>query len=289
MSLELCCAAGPRGAYFTTGHKGNLVIQNNAIATTGGNPRAYIDTTEMFRQPGPKSSLGANGEFSLYIHYNSFPIDYTSSPVLFVVTAVYSGATKIEAFGFFNILSALGNTFGIRTPVATASQKGALFFDALSADAADMGSFATGFFAGNNVFSTTGVSINAAYTNAAVVPNLLVMAASTITGAPPNPLITPPVPLPASGLLVVDDVQLTAGDVVFAEDTCNAVNSGLYVASSSAWGRTPTGVFAAGQDVAGRQVDVQQGSLYGGTSWQCTNTAGAGIVGVNALTFAQLP
>lgn len=59
-------AAGPRGASFTTGWKGNFTLANNVISTSGGAPRAYIDTTGMYRQPGDQSDLGSNGEFSMY-------------------------------------------------------------------------------------------------------------------------------------------------------------------------------------------------------------------------------
>src|SRR5215468_7921969 len=50
------------------------------------------------------------------------------------------------------------------------------------------------------------------------------------TGSPLNPLI--------GGLLVVDGVQLVAGDRVLCKDEANAVNDGIYAASSGPWART---------------------------------------------------
>jgi len=262
-------SAGPRGGSFYTGWKGNFTLANNAIGTSGGAPRAYIDTDGMYGQPG---NLGNNGEFSLYMQGNDFQVNYTSSPVLFFVTPA------AQAFGFFDVLFVKDNVFGART---SGSQKGALYFT--SNVAGTLGSFAGGFYAGGNSFSTPNVEINAAYANACFTPNLLVVDATKYTA--PSPLITPIYPGAAAGLLTVDGVQLVAGDRVFAVNDCDAVRSGLYVSAAGAWPRTTD--FAVGMDVFGSFFEVVEGTEFGGTSWDCTNAAGAAVVGTDALFFSQ--
>lgn len=332
----------PSVAPAALGFCAGMVISDNVISSTGSPPRAYIDTTGMYRQPGNLNTLGSNGQFSLYIFSNDFSINYTSSPCLFYAAAgAYTPAVNkvqvrgqlkrlgtassatlplllllppslavfksrlvrppltalvrvvpcAQAFGFFDVLAAWDNKFGLRT--GASSQKGGLFFTSGNSSATILGTFATGFYANNNVFVPGSVPIGATYTNASRLPGLLVVEGATADGfgigeAPPQPPLTPAAPGPAAGLLVVDGVQSAAGDVVFAEDTCNAVNSGLFVASSGTWGRTPSGVFAPGQDAAGATIDVGQGFLYGATSWEVNNAPGTGLVGVDALSFSQV-
>jgi hypothetical protein len=265
--------AGPRGATFRTGWKGNFSLANNAISTSGGAPRAYIDTTGMYRQPGPQADLGNNGEFSFYMQGNSFQVNYTSSPALF-----YVGFAAAQAFGFFDVLLVKDNVFGART---SGAQKGALFFT--SNAAGTRGSFAGGFYAGGNSFSTADVALAGAYADASFAPNLLVLETAYYT--PPSPLITPIYPGAAAGLLTVDGVQLAAGDRVFAEDDCDAVGSGLYTSAAGAWPRTAD--FAVGMDVSGAFFEVLDGTEFGGTSWNCTNAPGAAVVGTDPLFFGQ--
>lgn len=200
------------------------------------------------------------------------------------LTAVVCLVPCAQAFGFFDVLAAWDNKFGLRT---AGSQKGGLFFTSAGSSTANLGSFATGFFA-NNVFVPSSVPINPSYTDASRLPGLLVVEGANFGDSPPQPPLIPAAPGPAAGLLVVDGVQTAAGDVVFAEDTCDAVNSGLFVASSGTWGRTPSGAFASGQDAAGATIDVGQGFLYGGTSWEVDNAPGAGLVGQDALSFSQV-
>lgn len=266
-------AAGPRGASFTTGWVGNFTIADNTISSTGQAPNAYINTAGMYRQPGPAGSPGNNGEFSLYMQGNNFGKNYTSSPALFF------GSASVPAFGFFNVLLAKNNVFGART---TGSEKGALFFTASAAGT--LGSFAGGFYAGGNTFSTPNVVINAAYADASYTPNLLVVESSIYTA--PSPLVSPIYPGDTAGLVTADNVQLTAGDRVFAVDTCNATRSGLYVAAAGAWPRTAD--FAVGMDVYGSFFQVLNGTQYGNTNWNCTNAAGSAVVGTDPLYFGQV-
>ena len=270
-------AAGPRGATITTGWKGNFTLASNVISTSGGAPRAYMDTTGMFRQPGDLNNLGSNGQFSLYMTGNSFAVNYTSSPCLFWASAG-AGSGVIQPFAFFDILYAKSNVFGART---SGAEKGALFFT--SGAAGTLGSFGGGFYAGNNAFSTPNVVINSAYSDASTTPNLLVVQNSIYTA--PSPPITPVFPGGTVGLPIVDGMQLAAGDRVFAEDTCDATASGLYAADAGVWPRTTD--YAVGTDVAGTFFTVLNGTQFGGTSWNCTNAPNAAVVGTDPLSFAQ--
>src|SRR5260370_42113400 len=67
------------------------------------------------------------------------------------------------------------------------------------------------------------------------------------TGAPLNPA--------TGGLLVVDGVQLVAGDRVLAKDEASAVNNGIYAASTGPWTRT-TDASGNTQFVSGMAVTV---------------------------------
>jgi hypothetical protein len=78
-----------------------MVIADNTISNTGSSPRAYLDTTGMYRQPGNLNTLGSNGQFSLYMFRNDFSISYTSSPCLFFASAgAYTPAdNKVQVGG----------------------------------------------------------------------------------------------------------------------------------------------------------------------------------------------
>lgn len=216
-------------------------------------------------------------------------IQVTAGQVATGLTALVCLVSCAQAWGFLNVLAAWDNKFGLRTGSSSINQKGGLFFTSSEGTkVARLGSFATGFYANNNVFVPGSVPIGPLYTNASRLPGLLVVEGANFGEAPPQPPLTPAAPGPAAGLLVVDGVQSAAGDVVFADDTCDAVNSGLFVADSGTWTRTPSGVFALGQDAAGATIDVGQGFLYGGTSWEVSNAPGTGLVGQNALNFTQV-
>src|SRR5712691_498878 len=99
------------------------------------------------------------------------------------------------------------------------------------------------------------------------------MAINTITG---NTLLTsgsfPPVraastgsPLTPTtgGLLVVDGVQLVAGDRVLCKDEASAINNGIYAAASGPWRRT-TDAAGNSQFFSGMAVTVALGALNAG-------------------------
>ena len=99
------------------------------------------------------------------------------------------------------------------------------------------------------------------------------------TGAPLNPAI--------GGLLVVDGVQLVAGDRVLCKDETNALNNGIYAASTGPWVRTSD---AAGnqQFFSGMLVPVGLGTINKGAVYMCTTTDDPVVVGTSLITFAAL-
>lgn len=234
----------------------------------------YPFPSGMFRQAGALSSLGSNGQFSMYIANNNFAVPYASSPMLFYVAATYSGTSPITPFAFFNVLYAEGNTFGQRT---SGSQKGSLYFT--TSATGTLGSFGYGLVAQSNILPTPAPT--APNVDASIIPNLLVIDTTYYTV--PSPLITPVVPGVTYGLFTVDGVALSAGERVFAQNSFDAVKSGIYIASSGFWPRASD--MSDGSDASGAYFNVLNGTQYANTNWLCTNTAGNGIVGVNQLYF----
>src|SRR6266852_5046337 len=121
------------------------------------------------------------------------------------------------------------------------------------------------------------------------------MAINSITG---NTLLTsgsfPPVraastgsPLTPTtgGLLVVDGVQLIAGDRVLCKDESSAINNGIYAASTGPWTRTSD---AAGNQnfFSGMAVTVALGAVNAGLTYICTTTDDPVVIGTSNLTFA---
>jgi hypothetical protein len=97
------------------------------------------------------------------------------------------------------------------------------------------------------------------------------------TGSPLNPA--------TGGLLVVDGVQLVAGDRVLCKDEASAVNNGIYAASTGPWVRTSD---AAGnqQFFSGMAVTVALGAVNAGFTFICTCTDDPVVVGTSNITWA---
>jgi hypothetical protein len=97
------------------------------------------------------------------------------------------------------------------------------------------------------------------------------------TGSPLNPA--------SGGLLVVDSVQLVAGDRVLCKDETSAVNNGIYAASTGPWVRTAD---ASGnqQFLSGMAVTVALGTLNAGLTYICISTDDPVVVGASLITFA---
>ena len=182
---------------YATGYKGALVIKNNTIVKNGsvGAPRAYLDATGFYRQPGLASTNGNLNEFSLYIVNNNFGTDYASSP------CVFFGRTGVLPFAFFNTLLVQNNSFGKRT---TGSEKGALFFTSASGLASNsMGTFGGTFYASNNTI-TAATLASPNFSIMAVEPTLLMVRDNTFYAAP-SPLLTPAEPVGSFSVQVVGD------------------------------------------------------------------------------------
>lgn len=87
----------------------------------------------------------------------------------------------------------------------------------------------------------------------------------------------------------IDGVTLAAGDRVLVKSQSTGSQNGIYEA-----GPTPTRAYDMDQDgttavpaseVVGAFIKVTEGTVNGGTLWQCTNT-GTPVIGTTALTFS---
>lgn len=85
-----------------------------------------------------------------------------------------------------------------------------------------------------------------------------------------------------SGLLTVDGVTVSAGDLVLLKDQTTGTQNGVYVASASAWSRD-TNLLATGSNAYNILIYVRNGTVNSGNTYQCTSSPG--VVGTNALVF----
>jgi hypothetical protein len=97
------------------------------------------------------------------------------------------------------------------------------------------------------------------------------------SGSPLNPA--------AGGLLVVDGIQLIAGDRVLCKDESSAINNGIYAASTGPWVRTSDAA-ANQQFFSGMAVTVALGALNAGLTYICTTTDDPVVIGTSLITFA---
>jgi hypothetical protein len=87
------------------------------------------------------------------------------------------------------------------------------------------------------------------------------------------------------GLLVVDGVQLVAGDRVLCKDEASAINNGIYAVSTGPWVRTSDA--ADNQNFfSGMAVTVALGALNAGLTYICTTTDDPVVIGTSNITFA---
>src|SRR5499427_2671259 len=96
------------------------------------------------------------------------------------------------------------------------------------------------------------------------------------TGSPLNPA--------TGGLLVVDGLQLVAGDRVLCKDETSAVNNGIYAASTGPWTRTSDATTNT-QFFSGMAVTVALGAVNAGLTFICTTTDDPVVVGASNITF----
>ena len=88
-----------------------------------------------------------------------------------------------------------------------------------------------------------------------------------------------------SGTQTIDGVGILADDRVLVKDQSTGSENGIYLCKAGAWARTTD--FAVGEDEAGAFTFVEQGTSQADAGFVCTNNAGSGIVGTNALVFSQ--
>lgn len=89
-----------------------------------------------------------------------------------------------------------------------------------------------------------------------------------------------------SGTQTIDGIACIAGDrvLVIAQTTTSA--NGIYIVAAGAWARA-TDADIAGEFSPGRQIFVQQGTLYGFTTWAVSNTTQP-AVGTDPIAFVQV-
>ena len=121
------------------------------------------------------------------------------------------------------------------------------------------------------------MSINSIIGNTLLTSGSFPPVRTASTGSPLNPA--------TGGLLVVDGIQLVAGDRVLCKDEASAVNNGIYAANTGPWVRTSD---AAGnqQFFSGMAVTVALGALNAGLTHICTCTDDPVVVGTSLITFA---
>ncbi|WEM34501.1 hypothetical protein [Xanthomonas phage X1] len=89
-----------------------------------------------------------------------------------------------------------------------------------------------------------------------------------------------------SGAQTIDGVSVVAGDRVLVAQQTTASQNGVYVVAAGAWTRA-TDADQTAEFSPARQVFVQQGTLYGFTTWGVGNTT-APVIGTDAITFVQV-
>lgn len=87
-----------------------------------------------------------------------------------------------------------------------------------------------------------------------------------------------------SGLQNIDGISVSAGDRVLVKNQTAPAENGIYIASASAWSRSPDANTWA--ELVSAYTFVETGSTYADTGWVCTVNAG-GTLGVTAVTWSQ--
>ena len=87
-----------------------------------------------------------------------------------------------------------------------------------------------------------------------------------------------------SGLQTIDGYTTLAGDRVLVRSQTAQADNGIYVAAAGAWSRSADANTYA--ELLAAYLFVLQGTIWGGSSWVCTNIPG-GTLGVTAITFVQ--
>ena len=89
-----------------------------------------------------------------------------------------------------------------------------------------------------------------------------------------------------SGTQTIDGVAVIAGDRVLVAAQTTGSQNGIYVVAAGAWSRA-TDADANAEFNPARQVFVQEGTLYGFTTWGVGNSS-VPVVGTDTITFVQV-
>ena len=263
---------------YRPGQAGNLVMQN--ITTVGaGNYNAYY-LQDVMHEPGLANVSGGAytnpatpGSFSLWFDNTSFSNPYSGNPC-----SVLESTGQIAPLSFFDVLYFKDVVGAART---TGDNKGFFAVAGSVGSGRSIGAPVTGLYvSGTNTLGS--ILPSTTYAEASTVDNLIGAVTTNYTVSSP----IAPVPAAAlAGLITVDGVPLVDGDRVFVVSS-DPVESGIYSATSGNWYRSQDMI--AGDDAAGDRFTVTQGTTYANTNWLCTNAVGDGIVGTDALSFAQV-
>lgn len=90
-------------------------------------------------------------------------------------------------------------------------------------------------------------------------------------------------PVVLSGLLLIDGIQLVAGDRVLVKNQANGIQNGVYVASLNTWARA-SDADASIEVTPGMLIPVEQGTAGGDSIWQLVTDAPI-VLGTTPLTF----
>lgn len=90
-----------------------------------------------------------------------------------------------------------------------------------------------------------------------------------------------------SGLAAIDSVTPVSGDRILARQQSTPSQNGVYIAASGSWTRA-TDFDESGEVTCGAALFVEEGSIYGLTTWVLT-TSNPITVGSTSLTFRQSP
>ena len=87
-----------------------------------------------------------------------------------------------------------------------------------------------------------------------------------------------------SGLQAIDGVTVVAGDRVLVKSQSTNSQNGIYLASATAWSRSPDA--DTWNELVSAICFVEEGSTYAGTAWYCTAQAG-GTIGTTAVVWSN--
>jgi hypothetical protein len=94
------------------------------------------------------------------------------------------------------------------------------------------------------------------------------------------------VDIATGGLIAIDGVMPTAGDIVLLKDQTNPIENGLYTAATDGWARVPQYAIGSGNIFDNIMIDIKEGSTHKGKIFMI-DALEAYAVGTGALTFRE--